>query len=417
MPLYYTCATRHPREVSGLAVLPLRICIATGTFHPESGGPPTYLLALGRELVRRGHHIRVVTYGDGPAGRRYPYPVARVPRRLPLGSRLLLFARAVYQAGRDADLLFVSDYGLPPTVANLALRKPVVMKIVGDFAWEYAVRHGLVPRDEPLEHFQRRRHGPIVRTLQLLQAAYAGRVDLIVVPSRYVERYVVGWGVPAERIRVVPNAVVDPTAALAVDRAGARAELGLDRDAELVLVVARLTAWKGIDTLIRALADLCGRRPNARLAIVGDGPDRPRLEAFAEALPAGVVRFVGEVAHEWVARYLRAADVLALCSGYEGLSHVLLEAMAAGVPVVASAVGGNLELVQDGENGLLVPFGDVPATCAALLRLLEDRPLADRLAATARREAAERTVERMVDETLAVFLEAIDRRAAARGRA
>ena len=134
MPLYYTCATRHRREVSGLAVPPLRICIATGTFHPDSGGPPTYLLALGRELVARGHRVRVVTYGDDPARRCYPYPVTRVPRRLPLASRLALFAREVYRVGRDADLLFVSDYGLPATVANLALGKPVVMKIVGDFA-------------------------------------------------------------------------------------------------------------------------------------------------------------------------------------------------------------------------------------------------------------------------------------------
>ncbi len=324
---------------------------------------------------------------------------------------MALFAREVLRAGRAADLLFVSDYGLPATVANLALCKPLVMKIVGDFAWEYAVRHRLVPPDEPLEHFQRRRHGPRVRALQRMQAGYARRADLIVTPSRYVAAYVVGWGVPPERVRVVQNAVTDPTAGLGLDSRTARAELGIDLAADVVLVVARLTAWKGVDTLISALRGLRAQRPNALLLVIGDGPDRLRLEALAGALPPGTVRFFGEMAHERVARYLIAADVLALCSGYEGLSHVLLEAMTSGVPVVASAVGGNLELVRDGANGLLVPFGDIAATRAALLRLLEDRPFATRLAAAARTERRDRTVERMVDETLGLFEAALVARA------
>ena len=414
----YTSATVGGawRTIS-LARSRLRICIASGTFHPDSGGPPTYLLTLGRELVARGHHVRVVTYGDERGHRRYPYPVTRIPRRRSLPSRLALFAREVWRAGRGADLLFVNDYGAPAMLANAVLRKPLVMKIVGDFAWEYAVRHGLIPRDEPLERFQRRRYGATVQAVRRLQAAYARRADLVIAPSEYVRRYVVGWGVPAGRVRVVENAVADPTAGLDADRAGARARLGLGRHADVILSVARLTAWKGVDTLIGALAGIRARRPNAYLVVVGDGPDRGRLESLASRLPPGAVCFAGEVPHDRVALYLRAADVLALCSGYEGLSHVLLEAMAAGVPVVASGVGGNLELVRSGENGLLVPFGDLAATERALLGMLDDRDLAGRLAATARRVAAERTVERMVDETLAVFAEAVGRRRGLRGGA
>jgi glycosyltransferase involved in cell wall biosynthesis len=305
----------------------------------------------------------------------------------------------------------VNDYGLPAMLANLGLRKPLVMKIVGDFAWEYAVRHRLVPADESLERFQAGRHGPAVEAVRLLQAAYARRADLILAPSKYVKRYVVGWGVRAERVRVVPNAVADPTAELDLDRAEARARLGISTEAELVLTVARLTPWKGIDTLIAAVTALRACRPSACLVVVGDGPDRERLESLASRAPSGTVRFAGEVPHERVALYLRAADALALCSGYEGLSHVLLEAMAADVPVVASRVGGNLELVRGGENGLLVPYGDVAATGQALRTMLEDRDLARRLAARARAEAAERTVGRMVDRTLAVFREAIEARA------
>ena len=408
----YTSAVSALSKDPRLSSAPLSILIASGTFHPDAGGPPTYLLTLGQELVERGHRVRVVTYGDEPrVRRRYPYPVTRVPRALAVPRRLGLFAREVYRQGRDADVLYVNDYGLPAMLANLLLRKPLVMKVVGDFAWEWSVRHGLVPADESIDRFQTRRYRPKVEGVRSMQATYARRADAIVVPSPYVRDYVAGWGVDPSRIRVVYNAVSDPTAGLGEDRPAVRAALGLDRDADVVLAVARLTAWKGVDTLIRALPALRERRPKAILAVVGDGPDRARLEGLAAEAPAGSVHFAGELAHREVARYLVAADALALCSGYEGLSHVLLEAMAAGVPVVASNVGGNRALVRHGENGLLVPFGDVPATAAALARLLDDRPLAARLAGAARAETSARTTELMVDETVAVLRSVIEVRA------
>jgi Glycosyl transferase 4-like domain len=151
----------------------LRICIASGTFHPDSGGPPTYLAALGRELVARGHRVQVITHGDTPERRHYPYPVVRIARRRSVPGRLALFTRAILRHGREADLLFVNDYGLPAAVANVALGKPLVMKIVGDFAWEFAVRHGWTTPDEPLERFQARRHGPRAELLRRMQATYA----------------------------------------------------------------------------------------------------------------------------------------------------------------------------------------------------------------------------------------------------
>jgi teichuronic acid biosynthesis glycosyltransferase TuaC len=151
------------------------------------------------------------------------------------------------------------------------------------------------------------------------------------------------------------------------------------------------------------------------MVVVGDGPDRTRLENLAAMLPAGKVRFTGEVPRGEVGRWMTAADALALCSGYEGLSHVLLEGMAAELPVVASDVGGNRALVQDGFDGLLVPYGDVDATRQALFDVLADGERARAMRANARQGAAPRTVERMVDETLDVFYEALYERRGARG--
>jgi glycosyltransferase involved in cell wall biosynthesis len=352
--------------------------------------------------------VRVVTYGDDPSDRRYPYPVHRIPRGLPVPSRLGLFAREVWRLGRRADLLFVNDYGLPATVANLALRKPVVMKVVGDFAWEYAVRHGLIPPEEPFEQFQRSRYGPKVEALRLMQRTYVRAADRVIVPSSFVRWYVEGWGADPQRVRVVHNAVEDLTAGLGPDRPAVRSSLNVSPDERVVLAVVRLTRWKGVDSVIAALDGLLrDGQVGARLVVVGDGPDRERLEGLAAKLPTGVVRFVGELPREQVGRWLYAADALALCSGYEGLSHVLLEAMAAGLPVLVSDVGGNRALVQGGYDGLIVPYGDVSATQRGLAALLTDGDLARTIRQNARRGAAERTIERMVDQTLAVFEEAL----------
>jgi glycosyltransferase involved in cell wall biosynthesis len=355
----------------------------------------------------------VVTYGDVPASpaRRYPYPVYRVPRGLPTGAKLALFAREVWRHGRDADLLFVNDYGLPATIANLALRKPVVMKIVGDFAWEYAVRHGLVPPDEPFDRFQANRYGPKVELLRRVQATYVRAADRVIVPSSFVQWYVEGWGADPARVRVVHNAVDDPTAGIAGDRATVRAALGVGPDERVVLVVARLTVWKGVDTAIAALGQLAsaGDGARARLVVLGEGPDRARLEGLVAELPPGTVTLAGEVPHREVGRWMLAADALALLSGYEGLSHVLLEAMAAGLPVLVSDVGGNRALVTHGHDGLIVPYGDVAATASALRELLADGETARAIRQNARAGAAERTVSRMVEQTLAVFQEALGR--------
>lgn len=403
-----TWPARRAARRARLTDRPLQILIASGTFHPESGGPPTYLRTLGRELTRRGHGVRVVTYGDAPSNWRYPYPVHRIPRGLPVPSRLALFAREVWRLGREADLLFVNDYGLPSTMANLALRKPVVMKVVGDFAWEYAVRHGLISPDEPFDRFQGSRYGPKVEALRLMQATYVRAADRVIVPSSFVRRYVEGWGAEPARITVVHNAVEDLTAGIGPDRATVRRSLGLGEHERVVLAVVRLTRWKGIDTALAALGGLLrDGQATTRLVVVGDGPDRARLEWLAAELSPGAVRFTGELPREEVGRWLYAADMLTLLSGYEGLSHVLLEAMAAGLPVLVSDVGGNRALVRDGHDGLVVPYGDVEATRRGLAALLTDGELARTIRQNARNGAAERTVERMVDQTLAVFKEAL----------
>jgi glycosyltransferase involved in cell wall biosynthesis len=180
----------------------------------------------------------------------------------------------------------------------------------------------------------------------------------------------------ADRTVVIPNAVEVSRAA----RRNRRTGDGLP----LVVAVGRLKAPKDFLTLVRALGRL---RPDSFEAmIVGDGPDRARLEDEIESLGlAGHVRLAGE--RRDVPELLAGADVFALPSASEGMPVSVLEAMAAGLPVVASRVGGVPEQVADGETGLLVRPGDPHELAAALERLIGDRDLRRRLGAAGRARA------------------------------
>lgn len=381
----------------------MNILTVTGTFHPEAGGPATYLYDLLPELVDRGHHTSVVTYGDVEKEVEYPYPVVRISRRQPIPLRLVNFTREVWRQGRKCDLLFVNDYGLPAALANLILRRPLVMKVVGDFAWEYTIRHQLISPSENIDDFQRAKHGLTVGFLKRLQRWYVNRSRTVIVPSRYFQGIVVGWGVPVEKVRVIYNAVDLAPYAELPSREEAQARLGLS--GRVVLTAARLTPWKGVDKLIAALPLWREAVAETNLVIVGDGPERENLERLAQATDtAEAVRFVGQVPHDRMPLYLRAADVFVLYSGYEGLPHVVLEAMAAGAPVVASRKGGIPEVVVDGETGLLVEWGDETALMDVVRRVLCDAALARRLGEDGRARAArDFKWESVVEGTMGAF--------------
>ena len=331
----------------------MRLFIASGIFHPESGGPATYLYRLLPEMQARGHDVRVLTFGDDPAGG-YPYTVQRIPRRDFL-RRTAGYALASRAAIPWADLIYIHSAGLPlwPSARN----KPRVLKIVGDLAWERAVRRGWIAPDEDIDRFQRARYDWRVEWFKRQRAREVRGMDRVIVPSQYLREMVIGWGVEPERVALIYNALDEDAPVSALPQAEARAALDLDAG-PLLLTVARLTAWKGIDHLIRAIAQV----PDVRLVVAGDGPDEARLSALADA--AGVADraiFLGRVPRDRLAIYFRAADYTVLYSGYEGLSHTLLESLRAGTPVIASDKGGNPEVVQHDQNGLLVPYVDVGA--------------------------------------------------------
>ncbi|NCT68791.1 MAG: glycosyltransferase family 4 protein [Rhodanobacteraceae bacterium] len=197
-------------------------------------------------------------------------------------------------------------------------------------------------------------------------------------------RVAVGARVP---VHVIANGVEPPPPLSARARAALRAEIGAGDARVLALFVGRLSPEKNVGMLLDTLAAMPpGRRP--RLALAGDGAERAALERHAQQLGLGQdVRFLGE--RRDAPMLMQAADLLVLPSSDEGLSNVVLEAMAAGCPAVVTRVGGNTELIEDGVSGLLVEPGDAAALRLALERLSGDAALRRQLGAAGRTRVAD----------------------------
>jgi len=244
----------------------------------------------------------------------------------------------------------------------------------------------------------------MTRPTEVQQRLLSRRIGRYITPSADTsERLARRLHLPAEQVTTIPNGIVLPAAGRRVN-ARLRAELaGPDRFA-VVVTVARLDAAKGLDVLIDAAA----RVPRARFVLVGEGPERDALESRVASLGIGErVSMLG-----WrndVDELLGAADVFVLASRHEAQGIALLEAMAHGIAVVATRVGGVPELVEDGESGLVVASDSSLELAAAIERLIADERLRRRLAAAGRtRVAARFGAQRMVEAVSAVYDELLE---------
>jgi glycosyltransferase involved in cell wall biosynthesis len=239
------------------------------------------------------------------------------------------------------------------------------------------------------------------------------RAKRVVTVCQAFARDLRGKGVAADRLRVLRNPVRPTAPASDAEKSRLRGELKLN-DASVLLSVGRLSQEKGHADLLRALAQMRaaqGAAFQSRLVIVGDGPERNSLQGLCSKLTLDeVVRFAGFQAD--VRPYYGIADVFVLPSHSEGSPNVVLEAMAAGVPMVAAAVGGLPEVLSDEVNALLVPKQNVSALANAITRLLSDERLRQRLV-----ENGEQVVEQHDPQgyfrSVAGLLEEVMREAAA----
>jgi glycosyltransferase involved in cell wall biosynthesis len=225
---------------------------------------------------------------------------------------------------------------------------------------------------------------PMQRRLEKMVCRWA---DCVLVNAEAIRENLVGQGYDPTNIVVIRNGITPPKSAGKERGAVLRRELGLPPAARLVTVFSRLNPMKGVEYFLDAARIVAGSYPDVRFLVVGDGGSKKELEEFASRLGLGR-RIVFTGFRSDVPDLLSEVSISVLPSLSEGTSNTLLESMAAGIPVIATRVGGNPEVVEDGVSGLLVPPRDSGALAAATVRLLEDEDLAVKVGQAGRKRVA-----------------------------
>jgi len=382
-------------------VRPLGLVLVTRRFWPLVGGAERVMGNLAAELAGRGARVTLLTarwHPNWPAEIIYRgVPVVRLgnpPIRLWGTLRYMQRVARWLRRNEDRyDLVYVSmlKHDAYAALTAVGRRVPVVLRAegagpAGDCLWQLEATCG--------RRIKRR----------CMQAA------ALIGPSRAIERELIAAGYPRRRVHFVPNGVPIPPVPGVRAKADARAAvadvnpaLDMPIGTPLAVYAGRLDEAKGLADLVAAWEAVVAQRPDARLWLAGEGPYRAALQEEIKSrglservVLAGVFDNVDEL--------LCAADLFVLPSRGEGMSVALLEAMAAGLPVVASDIPGNRGLVTDGQDGLLVPVGDIDALSAAIRRFLDEPDLATRLGTAARELAAGRfSLAKMADEHLELF--------------
>lgn len=365
----------------------MRVLVVSGIWPPDVGGPASHAPEVAARLLARGHRVEVVTTAErAPAPEEYP--IRWVSRGLPRGVRHARAAALVAVRARRADVVYTTGMLGRSAAGATAARRPYVIKLTADPAFERARRRGLAAGDA--DAFQQAGGDLRLLLLRAARNAELRRAAHVFCPSAWLRELAVAWGVDAERVDVLPNPA--PVVDELPPREQLRERYGID--GPTLAFAGRLTAQKALGDALQALTEVEG----ATLLVAGEGPERAALERRAAELGLdGRVRFLGPQPRSSVLELYRAADAAVLSSSWENFPHGVVEALAVGTPVIATAVGGVAEVVEDGRNGLLVPAGEPAALAAAIGRYLGDPELQARLRAAAAPSVAGYAPERVYE--------------------
>jgi len=361
------------------------VLIVSGIWPPDVGGPASHAPDVAQYLRSRGHEVEVVTTADTPPAPR-PYPVRAVPRHHRAGVRHYRGAALVRRRARGVDVVYTTGMFGRSAVGSAVARKPYVVKLTADPAFERSRRRGCVEGN--VDDFQEHGGGPAVALLRFARDVELRHAAHVFTPSAYLRELALGWGVAPQRVSVLPNP--SPVLGELGQRDELRRAFGLN--GATLAFAGRLTAQKALGRALEAVAGADG----VNLVIAGEGPEREPLEARAAELGIGSrVTFLGAQPRERIIELFHAADATILSSSWENFPHTVVEALAVGTPVLATEAGGVSEVVHDGVNGLLVAAGDTAALGEAVRRFFADDELRERLRGAAAASVSEYAPERV----------------------
>ena len=305
---------------------------------------------------------------------------------------------AIASALRGKDVVYSTGLYTRSAVASRLRSVPLVMKLASDPAFERARRHVFAG---DLEAFQAPQRHPTVGYLKWQRTASVRSAAEVVIPSSYLAKVALGWGIDPERVSVVPNPA--PALGSLPPREELRRRLGIERPT--FVFAGRFATPKNLPLAVAALSHV----PGADLVLIGDGPEAGAVaQAVERSADGDRVSMLGAMPRQTVLDWVRAADAALLSSDWENFPHSAVEALAVGTPVIATAVGGVPEIVESGVNGTLVAPGDERGLGAAMAALVGDDALAGTL-----REGARESAARYAPEAIYGRIEGLLERAAA----
>ncbi len=374
----------------------MKICIVTSIFPPDIGGPATYVYELARRICT-SHEVHVVTYGqpayekvegiDGGFFHVHRTEHPSVPKLFALPLRMMRLARLISKVTSEnkCDVIYVMDTnvaGIPGVVASKFTGVPVVLKYVGDWAWELSFKKKWT-KNFLLDFYKNPRDNGVIRIVKALQKYVVNSSVCVIVPSNYLMDVLLSWHITSP-IYVIPNAVAQIGSLSKKEDA----QVDLNLSGRNILTAGRLVSWKGVDVILESFPGVLKKFPKTSLLIVGEGPEEESLKTLSRSLDLEKnVFFLGKLGNPKLRKYMRAADLFILPSLYEGMSHVILEAMLMELPIIASNVAGNPDTIEEGVTGILIEPRDNKLLTARVSDVFDNPEDTKRLVENARKKA------------------------------
>ncbi len=379
----------------------MHIAHFTNTYHPVTSGVVRSVSRFRQALTDLGHNVFIFAQADRDYKDQEPfvfrYPALQLPlQEYPLTIPVSNFVDTLLPSLK----LNVIHAHHPALLGQVAARKAEALDIPLVFTHHTRYR-------EYSHYAFGLPQGLAKQVIQRWIGDYMTQCQHVVVPSESIKQLLAETYGVTEGITAVPTGinVAHYQQAAAGD---VRQRHGWSEEDKLLISIGRLAKEKNWHTLITAVVPVIQKHPNVRLVILGEGEERERLEALVKKLGvAQRVHLIGTVPFDDVPNYLKAADLFCFASVTETQGLVTLEAMAAGLPVVAVAATGTSDAVSDGEQGLLTP-DDSEALAGAMLRVLEDEALYHKLAESAGQKAHEFDLDRQGRRLVQVYEQAIE---------
>lgn len=320
----------------------MKILITVGIFPPDIGGPASFVPKIANLLSKSGNEVTVICLTDEYKLDNENFKIVRILRKQKLVIRWFRTIFQILRHGLKSDLIFVNGLPMESYIANLLLRKKLYRKIVGDWAWERGMNRKII--NESFDDFQNNKHGLHLEIAKFSRGWTATKAQLVITPSNHLKNIVKNWGVSGEKIKVIYNGtILDKTK---------REDNQVGSDKLKFITVGRLAPWKNIDIMLETFAIYKRLNSNFIFYIVGSGPEEESLKELTRKLDLDKeVVFTGQLDKQSLSQFYEKSNIYIQGSSYEGLPHVILEAISHNLSIISTPIGGTNEVLMNGRNG------------------------------------------------------------------